>query len=1797
MTPKLLGCATSHSVVITDKGSVFGWGSLENLALGTAPSTEHKKSFTRPVCLSDAEEQVAMQAVACSERKTVLVNEKGEVVEWDGQVRTFWAKADTSRGPSPRAAMVSCGSHHNLVVDDLGRVWSWGSNSNGQLGHGDMNDRFEPTLIVQLEKIVIKQIAAGGRHSLVCTKDGDVSSFGFNEKGQLGIGNQIGQTSPTTIPLLVKITVRDVACGVSHSAAVSEEGSLYMFGAGSYGRCGHGSEGDCYYPVENETLARIGPVLACSLGENHSACVMEDGQLFVWGSGSFGKLGLGDDNENKLSPVPLKYGSLFRSVCCGPFHTVASTQEGSVVTWGSSSAFGRLGRSSEPARPDTVDIPIDESVGLGKSLAPPADGPSSTFAGSTHISSNVRFHRDVKFHKYTAKQISCGEAHSMILTVNGTVFTFGSNVHGQCGHPSLKLRENVCYSPEQVEVVGEGSTHHRVAHIACGKNHSILATIKGEVYSFGRGTEHQLGLGVVADKFEACLVSSLSGSRVYFVAAGDQHSACVTREGALYTWGSSDLGKLGLGRNVPRFVTYPKLVLFEFDSSLAVSDQAKSVSCAAEHTLVVTRKGKLLAFGAGFLGRLGTGKSSNEYSPVHVSFEAESVNVVEASAGNSHSTCISSKGDLFVWGFGDARLGLGDTSHKLVPTKHTAFVGTARVAVASDAHTMVMKDDGTVWCFGKNTHGRLGLGSDEDSATPEQINPQVMQLGVLETSDVENRSLASQGPHSLALSQNGQLYVWGLATLGRLGVGQPSGITEYDAPEQLNFPDTTRLIAELGHLSSEDQSLSNEEKKLMVSQLNEFRNRVHLARAQSAKAGAEIPEGPAGDSTIESDDDIPIGALQYRLKNPEATLSQLANRLKNVQDAEVRNTEVLNALHHKQSKIDHHELAIRFAINHATEAVRDGNLGTSRSLRSRHSHLYTRKQKTNSEHDNIPVTSNYLRGSIPVLERLLALLLLNPGFMFTLYKKFVPSELDGERTERGQMNVNWFQLFVGLCRDLYDLKHEHSGRLYHKLLMKIGATEIQDKNYKSFQVFLEDWRTSKFTFQILFKLFLFNNPNLSGLISEKLSEKLTSVDEVPKSNGSSASADLIKKVAVDVFEVFVKVVSEIVLPSFPAIATAASDFVAFLRATFLSLMPPTERTQEVEADIHLLVARLLLESLVIPVLLQTDEFVGEKGAQVHHIAQSPQIEILTGVRDFLFQALTSRARSVGRTGEGGPSLTQSYKEGVVFYETSFRHLLESEDRLQLDVLLADAKREESNENLQAFLDSLDRKRVEKRVGQYSLAEGSSRLFSSKGAQDVFRSLRTRSVQLTMDLVNRTAASSVDVDLVQDLALTRLEPTLVLYPTERTLNFVNYALFSSARQSQEADANEDLSAKSEWDVLMEFCRNYAENMTLFQVDDFTSEVTRFNDSWGITVVLNLAQLDFHAGKGDFSRISSMCRLDSVTRTPIPNEWSQYGQGDADVFGVNMIEQGIEQPTTPLGELVMQLPQMRSLDRHKQLLELSNTTWQQTTDAPIPVNSQEYEKSAIALLDSIDFVVDSLNRLGSVQLSHDSMSRKLEWLQDQLNERESKLQAFSRVMRDGDQSKARKELERISQRRMGKAYKLTEFDFIRSVQLQRSGGYERDERGTQSRSCFGVFRSCMAVSDPGNNESLMERRKEFSDNGLVSGAYASYSYDWLSSQGVIFRNTEPRTSQLTTEQSWDTLTRRMMFHFALSNEGIFSVQLVFHLYTIIAQVQVAVPELLNYTRTFTLNWTPEGFPVTFRLSKLIRCIQEMTLQAMM
>ena len=251
---------------------------------------------------------------------------------------------------------VAAGAFHTMCVTGDGAVFAFGSSSYGQLGFGDTETRNVPTLLRgELENKSVMQVAAAG-HSVFVTKDGLVYACGLNDEGQLGVGDTDRRLVPTLVPgQLQGKTAVYVAAGDEHTLCITADGSLFSWVSNHKGQLGVADTEERHVPTLVTGLQGK-RVVHVAAGAHHTICSTTDGCVFTWGAGDEGKLGPGDDEADRLLPALVRgelQGKQVVQVAAGDYHSACVTGDGSVCVWGNNDS-GQLGQEDM----DYANLPL-----------------------------------------------------------------------------------------------------------------------------------------------------------------------------------------------------------------------------------------------------------------------------------------------------------------------------------------------------------------------------------------------------------------------------------------------------------------------------------------------------------------------------------------------------------------------------------------------------------------------------------------------------------------------------------------------------------------------------------------------------------------------------------------------------------------------------------------------------------------------------------------------------------------------------------------------------------------------------------------------------------------------------------------------------------------------------------------------------------------------------------------------------------------------------------------------------------------------------------------------------------------------------------------------------------------------------------------------------------------------------------------------------------------------------------------------------------------------------------------------
>ncbi|PHT34276.1 hypothetical protein CQW23_26076 [Capsicum baccatum] len=398
---------------------------------------------------------------------------------WKLVLRFLLAGEACSRREKSQAV---AGPGHSVAVSSKGVVYSFGSNSSGQLGNGTIEEEWRPHPIRSLQGIRIIQAAVGAGRTMLISDTGKVYAFGKDSFGEAEYGVQGNKvvTTPQLVESLKDIFVVQAAIGNFFTAVLSREGRVYTFSWGNETKLGHQTEQADLEPRPLLGALENIPVVQIAAGYCYLlALACQPGGMSVYsvGCGLGGKLGHGTRTDEKVPRLIERFQTLSIQpavVAAGAWHAAVVGKDGRVCTWGWG-RYGCLGHGNE----DCESAPkVVEAL------------------------SNVK-----------AVYVATGDYTTFVVSDDGNVYSFGCGESSSLGHNTDAVEaqgnrhSNVLF-PEVVTSLKQ--LNERVVQISLTNSiywnaHTFALTESGKLYAFGAGDKGQLGVELSANQTERAI--------------------------------------------------------------------------------------------------------------------------------------------------------------------------------------------------------------------------------------------------------------------------------------------------------------------------------------------------------------------------------------------------------------------------------------------------------------------------------------------------------------------------------------------------------------------------------------------------------------------------------------------------------------------------------------------------------------------------------------------------------------------------------------------------------------------------------------------------------------------------------------------------------------------------------------------------------------------------------------------------------------------------------------------------------------------------------------------------------------------------------------------------------------------------------------------------------------------------------------------------------------------------------------------------------------------------------------------
>lgn len=394
---------------------------------------------------------------------------------------------------------------------------------------------------------------------------------------------------------------------ISHHTHRSDPGVLLTLGQGDVGQLGFGEDvmekkRPAVVPLPEEAAGKIVDVVA---GGMHTVCLTADGQVYTFGCNDDGALGRETNEEmSEYDPGKVELSDKIVQVSAGDSHTAALTEEGEVYIWGSfRDGNGPFGLTVDGMKKTPYLLPLDATI----------------------------------------IQVASGNDHLCMLTNEGDIYTMGCGEQGQLGRIAecfsnrggrkglgLLLEPALVVRPK---VRGQGKVYFE--EVWCSAYNTFAVVRGGVIYGWGLNNYHHLGIEDSKSWFRPVPVESFSQLKIKEISGGPHHTVLLDSNGATYSLGRVDYGRLGLGEDCKESHE-PTCI-----SSLK-NEEIISVACASSVSLALTKQGDVFSWGMGSNLQLGNGEEDDVFSPGKMTGkQLENRKVIALSVGGQHTVLLA----------------------------------------------------------------------------------------------------------------------------------------------------------------------------------------------------------------------------------------------------------------------------------------------------------------------------------------------------------------------------------------------------------------------------------------------------------------------------------------------------------------------------------------------------------------------------------------------------------------------------------------------------------------------------------------------------------------------------------------------------------------------------------------------------------------------------------------------------------------------------------------------------------------------------------------------------------------------------------------------------------------------------------------------------------------------------------------------------------------------------------------------------------------------------------------------------
>jgi len=561
---------------------------------------------------------------------------------------------------------IACGSYHSVFLTDNYQILSCGRNSEGQLGNQNYTNTniLTQNILTMLNTSKPQQISCGSYHTVILTDDFRIFACGRNIEGQLG--DNTNNNSNIFKPIKNNMTPNKpifISCGSYHTTVLTRQGKIYSCGLNTNGQLCNKTFNNSNELIEIDynNFNNDKKLTSIFSNESNTFVIDETNQLYSCGLNNDGQLGLGITFNYVSNNLPINTSIIPSTIYAGQYNSYVLSNT--------------------------------KLYGSGRNYFNQLNNPDYTFLDSENlIEFNLNELTNISY-------IAAGNENIFIID-NNELFVCGKNTNGQFGNNS----NSDAFELEKVYL--PQPTINKPIKVFTFYEHTFVLAVNNKLYATGNNSYGQLGLGNNSNKFVFTEINNsfLSSSTISNISCGKNHSIILTNDGKIFSTGSNIYGQLGNGNN------NNTNTFIQIDTSLLNGIPTK-IACGAYHTLILTSNNKIYGCGLNNYGQLGNNTELN--SNIFVEMSVGENTPSEIYGGYNFSLFLTTNNKIYGCGRNsEGQIDLTIEKTNILPKKIKTYLNDGEYITklaCGSYHFVILTSLNNLYSFGNNDFGQCAI--------------------------------------------------------------------------------------------------------------------------------------------------------------------------------------------------------------------------------------------------------------------------------------------------------------------------------------------------------------------------------------------------------------------------------------------------------------------------------------------------------------------------------------------------------------------------------------------------------------------------------------------------------------------------------------------------------------------------------------------------------------------------------------------------------------------------------------------------------------------------------------------------------------------------------------------------------------------------------------------------------------------------------------------------------------------------------------------------------------------------------